>query len=338
MNEPRIAQHEALPLSALLAAGLERHIRDGRLPSGRSLMANTIARSLDLSRAPVQTALDTLLQCGLIVEAGRSYKVAPGYPPNSAPQSDDAPEYVPKDIEGRIRSSGALWQRVFVEVEAEIGAAIPFGRFRIIEARMADTFGVSRTVVRGVLARLEERGLVHRDPRGDCTCGPLTEHRIAEIYEARILIEPFALGKVGPSLDPQWISDCLRRLDEIAAAYPNVPPAKLEELENDLHVRAFAAFDNRVLKQTLQSTRLVVISTTQLFQRTVGLPAIDPFLKEHRMVFEQLKAGAYDLAVAALRHHLQRAERTTLRRFQALPKLPSNEVPQYLLKIDDSGS
>ena len=333
MTETGNATRDSEPLYALIADGVEQQILSGELPSGLVLMANTIARSLDLSRAPVQSALEILLERRLIVSTGRSYKVAEG----DAGQSSSAPvrggPFVPKEIEERIRSSGALWQGVFSEAEAEIGAAIPFGRFRIVEARMAETFGVSRTVVRNVLARLEERGLVARDPRGGCTCGPLTKRRIAEIYEARMLVEPYALRKVAPDLDQQWIGDCLHRLEQVAAAYPHVQPGELEELETDLHVRAYAGLKNSILKRTIESTRLIVISTTQLFQRIAGLPDTDPFLGEHRLVFEQLNAGAFDLASAALLHHLERAAATTDSRFQALSTNGHGAIPNYLSPI-----
>jgi DNA-binding GntR family transcriptional regulator len=331
------ATRETVPLYALIAEGIEQQIRSGKLHAGSVLMVNTIARSLDLSRAPVQSALEILLERRLIVSNGSSYKVAGGNAPDTSAAHEQGAPFLPADMEDRIRNSVALWQNISFEAEAQIGAAIPFGRFRIVEARMAESYGVSRTVVRNVLGRLEERGLVARDHRGGCTCGPLTEERIAEIYEARILLEPYALRKVAASLELDWIDQCLGKLKHVAARYPNVPPAELEDLETDLHVRTFATFDNSILRQTIESTRLIVISTTQLFQRIAGLPTTDPFLKEHTLVFEQLAAGAVELAEAALRHHLIRAERTTRSRFQALPKDAIVDLPSYLTRMNEDG-
>ena len=56
----------------------------------------------------------------------------------------------------------ANWERIYEEVERTPSRSLIFGRYRIIEALMAEEFDVSRTVVRDVLGRLQERGLVQK--------------------------------------------------------------------------------------------------------------------------------------------------------------------------------
>jgi DNA-binding GntR family transcriptional regulator len=333
MAKPEAIKVEQEPLYALLVEGIGQQIRSGALPQGLVLRSNTIARRLQLSRAPVQAALEILHEQGSIKPNGRSFEVVRTNGNRRATPQLENPQFVPPGIKHRIQQSGALWLQIFAKIAAEIGAVVPFGAFRVSELQLAESYGVSRTVIRNALSRLEEWGLVRRDPRGGCTCGPLTEDRIKEIYEARKLIEPFALERVAANLDPVWIAACLDRLESVAASYPDVTPEELEELETDMHVRTFEGFDNSILRRTLESTRLITISTTQLFQRTLGLPAEDPFIDEHHLVFTQLKSGAHELAAAALRHHLDRARATTLDRFGELPVGGPLEIPTYLTPI-----
>jgi len=334
MSHPVNAKVEQDPLYALLVAGIERQIIDGVLPPGFLLRSSTIARQLDISRAPVKAALEILSDRGWVEAASGSFRVSGEPHSHEAENALDALAVVPPDVERRIRSNGAVWLQVFDEIEAEIAAAIPFGAFRVSEAKLTETFDVSRTVIRNVLSRLEERGLVRRAPRGACVCGPLTEGRIEEIYEARLLIEPYALRKVSPGLDQAWVRACLAKLAAVQKAYPNVAPDVLEGLENDLHVTAYESLDNDILKQTIESTRLMLISTTQAFKRTLGLPEEDPFVAEHRLVFEQILAGAHDLAAAALRYHLERARQVNIERFRALSEYPYTDIPPYLLAVE----
>lgn len=64
----------------------------------------------------------------------------------------------------------------------------------LLEGRLADLYGVSRTPIREALRRLEQDGLVERGDRGYRvrSYGPA---EVYDIYEARILLEAHAAGR-----------------------------------------------------------------------------------------------------------------------------------------------
>ena len=89
------------------------------------------------------------------------------------------------------------------EVEQAVSACLVFGEFRMVEAEVAAHFYVSRTVIRDVLGRLQERGLLRKTQSSRWIAGPLTAHALKERYDLRGILEPAALMRGGPGDRPE---------------------------------------------------------------------------------------------------------------------------------------
>ena len=80
-----------------------------------------------------------------------------------------------------------------VRVTKEIEEAILSGQFkpreRLIEMDLISRFGVSRTVIREALKRLEAKGLVRTTPYRGAMVADLTVKEIEEIYFVRAELE-----------------------------------------------------------------------------------------------------------------------------------------------------
>ena len=63
----------------------------------------------------------------------------------------------------------------------------------LTQQELADHLGVSRTVVRDVLARLQERGLIRKSASSHWIAGPLTARTVSEKFQLRGIVEPAAL-------------------------------------------------------------------------------------------------------------------------------------------------
>lgn len=144
------------PRYDLIARVLRDNIRSGALPAGFVLLEGPIATVMQTSRVPVQTALRQLLDEGLIHRFdGRGYLVGEGAA-DAAPIRRDIRELdlsIPPLVDDALQTRGT-WRHVYDEVEEEVASCQIFGEFRIVETELAEHLGVSRTVVRDVLARL----------------------------------------------------------------------------------------------------------------------------------------------------------------------------------------
>ncbi len=177
-------------LYEIVERALRSSIGVGRLPAGLVLLEGPIAEIFQTSRAPVQRALARLEADGLIHRfEGRGFLVgAAGVAPLRADIRGFGLE-AGEEID-EAQQSRASWERIYATAERQIASCLVFGRYRIVEAEMADHFGVSRTVVRDVLGRLQERGLIEKNASSHWIAGPLTARAIRELYEMRRLLEP----------------------------------------------------------------------------------------------------------------------------------------------------
>ena len=174
----------------------ERGVRmaDG-LPPGLVLLEGSIAGLLKTSRAPVQAALRILEEEDLVRRfEGRGYLVG-GAKSTEKPLRTDLTKLglsVSDEIDSALQNRG-LWERVYEEVETAVAASLVFGDFRIIESELGDYYGVSRTVVRDVLSRLHERGLIAKTASSHWVVNALTAQSVRERFKLREILEPEAL-------------------------------------------------------------------------------------------------------------------------------------------------
>ncbi|MGK9236189.1 GntR family transcriptional regulator [Inquilinus limosus] len=321
-------------LYEIVERALRSSIGTGRLPAGLVLLEGPIAGIFQTSRAPVQRALARLEADGLIHRfEGRGFLVGPeaagvaplradirGFGLEAAGEIDEA------------QQSRASWERIYATAERQIASCLVFGRYRIVEAEMADHFGVSRTVVRDVLGRLQERGLIEKNASSHWIAGPLTARAIRDLYEMRRLLEPPALVGAAPSLPRGEIEAMLERLRCAEAAGLKPPPETMDAVEEDLHVRCVLATPNARLADALRHNQLPLLST-HAFTRSLGIADDQPILTEHRLVLELLAQEAWPAAAAVLETHLRAAERRAIARLKTLAVIPepSNLAP-YLTK------
>ena len=312
---------------------LRQNIRARSLPPGLVLLEGPIAEVFEISRAPVQRALQMLETEGLVHRfEGRGYLVGARHGKPQPIRSDirEVGLELPSEVQSALQSRSA-WERIYGEIEREIAACMAFGRYRIIEAAVADRFGVSRTVIRDVLGRLQERGLVEKDQSSHWVVGPLTAKTMRELYEIRRLLEPPALRSAAARLERAPLERMLERILAAEEAYPSVATEVMLELEEDLHVGCVLAVDNPRLATFIQRSQLPLV-VSHLFHRYLGIPEDSRMLTEHRLVFEHLLQGAPEAAAAALAAHLDAALTRALGRLKALAVVPEPDVvPAYLV-------
>jgi DNA-binding GntR family transcriptional regulator len=326
MSSNEVSSLDDRPLHATVYHLVHSNIRSSRLPPGTSLTEYSLAQELSLSRVPVGRALRRLEADGLLVRDG-----ARGYVVDGAPRliGRDRPKLeIPKSTLPLVRGQSE-WQKIWDQVQGDLVACMPFGRYKIIETSMASYYDVSRTITRELLARLEILGLVEKEGRSQCFLRHLTTELMSELYEVRRLLEPTALVLAAPFHRQVDLERMRADVIQAEAHYPNLSPDTFTKLEQDLHVTSTAACPNRSLITLLRQTQILILATNRLIPLYLGMPDREPFLAEHRLVFDLLLSEASEAAAQALEAHLQSAARKQLRRLVEL-RGHSPVVPSYL--------
>lgn len=308
---------------------LRAAIADHSIPQGALLAEARLADFFDLSRAPVQQALKRLERDKIVEKVdGKGYFVG-----SAGDRADAAKPWADIPIPAEARSAllaRAGWEKIYPHVERDIVGMMAFGRHNINELALAEYYGVSRTVTRDVLSRLETAGLLEKSQRSHWAVPRLDARLMKDLYQMRRLLEPAALLDAAEVVDRDSVAAMVDRLRDAEARYPDVDLEELAAFEDDLHVKVIGSCRNKRILSALQQSQVPLVATAYLFQLYLGIPEDEPFLVEHRLVLELLAQGTPQPAAAALDAHLASALGKGLKRLEFLSHIKRPEAPPYL--------
>jgi len=175
---------------------------------------------------------------------------------------------------------------------------------RLVELDLAQTYGVGRAAIRTALARLEQEGLVEREPNRGARVRAISEAEAVEIFEARAVLE----GLVARYAAQQASEADLAELRVIGArmqeCFENGDLLGMSELNGELHAKLQQIANNRTVSRLIE--RLQAQQVRYQF-RTILVPGrASHSLEEHRAIVDAIAAHDADAAEAAMRTHLAR--------------------------------
>ena len=316
------------PLYETIARVLRHNIASNRLPEGLVLIEGPIAKMMQTSRAPVQAALRMLNAEGLIHRfRGRGYLVGPAIR-RPAPIRQPLEEFdfdIPEPSRAALAVRGT-WLRVYDQVESEIAACQIFGEFRVIETELANHLGVSRTVARDVLSRLNERGLLRKGATSHWLAGPLTARTLREKFELRSIMEPAALRMATEHIDHAQIVRIRARIDSGKAR-------GAAELEEALMRHCLGRAPNSALVEIIANNRLL-LSALDSALSDLGLPVDPVALEQYGTLFELIGTRQTDASTEYLKEHLRILAYKSLARLKIVALIPESEsIPRYLIRV-----
>ncbi|KXF78168.1 GntR family transcriptional regulator [Paramesorhizobium deserti] len=316
---------------------LRSNIEAGTLPPGLVLLEGPIADILQTSRAPVQRALQALEAEGLVHRfSGRGFLVGP-------PGADIEPNrtdikalglIVPRHADEALQSRSS-WERIYNQVEADVAGCVVFGRYRIIEMELANHFNVSRTVVRDVLTRLRERGLVRKNQSSHWIAGPLTAQTVKDHFALRTMLEPPAIRLGARAVSPARLEALLKRLRAAEEASATGSLRESEAIQTEFIECCVLAAPNERLKDLVRNNLLPVTATDRLLRR-LGLPGDPAIITELRLIAELLLRGATESAVSMMETHLEASLNRTIAQMKIVAIVPGPGVTAaYLTPVLD---
>jgi len=203
-------------------------------------------------------------------------------------------------------------RRAGLSVYRNLRDAIVDSRFqpneRLVEADLARQFGAGRTAIRAALVRLEQEGLVERQPNRGARVRLVSDREALEIEEVRVALEQL-LARHAATRVTRGNTAALRRiLDDMTARVEAGDPLGYSELNAQFHEMIWAIADQDVAATLVANLK----SQSIRFQyRTILQPGRpDRSLREHRLIVEALASGDPDTSEAAMREHLSRVVET----------------------------
>jgi len=128
--------------------------------------------------------------------------------------------------------------------------AIVDGRFqpneRLVEADLARTFGAGRTAIRAALVRLDQEGLVERQPNRGARVRLVSDREALEIEEVRVALEQVLARHAATQITPSDVRNLRQILKEMTARVEAGDPLGYSELNSRFHEMIWAIADQAV--------------------------------------------------------------------------------------------
>lgn len=190
---------------------------------------------------------------------------------------------------------------------------------KLAEQKLADHFGVSRTLVRQALFQLSQNRLIKLEPaRGAFVAAPSVQEA-KQVFAVRRMLEAEMARAFARSATPSKIKALRDHVAQEQRAVQQQDVPGRTELLGDFHVRMAELMGNQVLADLLRELISRCALITLMYQST---HAAEHSSEEHVEIVKALAAKDEDLAVRLMTEHLLHVEEN----LSFEPKLPLSEL------------
>jgi len=192
---------------------------------------------------------------------------------------------------------------------------------RLLEDELAREYGISLTPVREAMHRFQAEGLVVRKEHSALYVRTFTLEEARNVYEMRMLLEPYAIELATQRFDPAWLDkvEAIEAEQKAGVAVRDFP--RVQRTNYYLHVAFAEGSCNPILVEMIE--RLWVFVPVLRAVAWTHDPASVRFVaEEHAEIIAHLRHQRADEAVAASRRHVEGSwERVRQTLEDALPQL-----------------
>jgi DNA-binding GntR family transcriptional regulator len=173
---------------------------------------------------------------------------------------------------------------------------------RLVESEISTNFAMSRGAVRTALIRLEEEGLVVREPHRGARVRKVSDQEAVEILQARAVLEGLAVRVTAERIDGEGAARLQALLERHRGLLEGGDLLGASDANADLHAALLELSGHGTARRLI---RALNSQTVRYQYRTIlipGRPAAS--VAEHTAIVEAVVAGRADEAETAMRSHL----------------------------------
>jgi DNA-binding GntR family transcriptional regulator len=210
-------------------------------------------------------------------------------------------------MEERIESED-LGRKVYRVLKAMIIDGELRSGEKLLQEKLAERLGVSRTPLLSAFSRLEQENLVETVPRRGAFVRRYSRGELLDIYDIRCRLEP--LGARGAALNagPGGLAALDRLLAAFDTAAASGDPHELKRCDYDFHMEIMRSSGNRFLYDMLATFNIIIIANTKGL-----LKPAERSDREHHALMDALRARDPDTAERVMFEHLADARSNLVR-------------------------
>lgn len=185
---------------------------------------------------------------------------------------------------------------------------------RLMEIKLANRMGVSRTPIREAIRMLELEGLVIMVPRKGAQVAQITEKDLKDVLEVRMGLEELAVKFACQRITPEQLEGLEKAAREFEKQVNTVDEddiTALAEADVDFHELIYEATDNQRLVQLLNNLREQMYRYRIEYLKDVDIRK--SLIEEHNTICEALKNRDEESAYKYTVIHIKRQQDTIMK-------------------------
>jgi DNA-binding GntR family transcriptional regulator len=208
---------------------------------------------------------------------------------------------------GRIQRSAGLVEDAYSRIREDIMSLKIPPNTRISVDSLVRELGVSQTPIREALSMLEANGLVTKQRFvGYCTAPTLNRRQFDDLFEIRLLIEPYAARRAAERMSDRALVDLsglALEMNPDQAAQSHALYDHFADQDAEFHERIARGSGNELIAEALNRLHIHLHIFRLRFHREITREAYS----EHALVTRALQQRNPVEAEAAMRAHLQKS-------------------------------
>ena len=185
---------------------------------------------------------------------------------------------------------------------------------RLMEIKLAERLGVSRTPIREAIRKLELEGLVVMVPRKGAAVANITEKDTKDVLEVRRTLEMFAVEVACERISGEQLEQLKKAARDFEASKGSMDVIRIAETDMLFHEIIYEATQNERLVQMLNNLRENMYRYRIEYLKDSNY--YDSLMSEHREILEAIEAGDKHRARACMESHINNQQRAVIRKIK----------------------
>ncbi len=173
---------------------------------------------------------------------------------------------------------------------------------RLMEIKLAESLGVSRTPIREAIRKLELEGLVVMIPRKGAAVANITEKDTKDVLEVRRTLEMFAVEVACERITPEQLVQLKEAAKAFEASKGSMDLIRIAETDMNFHEIIYEATQNERLVQMLNNLRENMYRYRIEYLKDPNY--YDSLVKEHQQILDAIEKKDKSQAGICMRDHI----------------------------------
>ncbi|MHC5532953.1 GntR family transcriptional regulator [Priestia megaterium] len=208
-----------------------------------------------------------------------------------------------KNMKNKIVQSQTLQNQVYEYLHTKIiNGEIPPGQ-RLVEEKIVEETGISRSPIREAIRRLASDGLVSVSPRGGVKVYRATSEDFNYLYECRLSLEPTAAYYAALRINQMQLIQLNKLMEEMKLAVEKRELDQLKILSSRFHHMILEASGNPYLAKVMKQLNSLI---TFYRNAVLNIPRrLEDGADEHRAIWRAIQNRDGESAEKLMKEHIQ---------------------------------